>query len=415
MKQIQFLKYIKLLVFITLLLIILVGGFNWLVDPYAIYGSPKIAGFNALKPEEMTHTNMCKAYAIQQLKPQSVILGTSTVEQGIDPDHKGWAFEPVYNVGLPAANIYTLLRYLQHANAIQPLKQVVIGLEFQTFNIHDLTTDDATEARLSVAHDGEKNSSFRFINDIVPSLFSVDALLSSINTVRQKKEIIRIKDNGMYEFTGQDPANLNGYLGINSYHGIFVYEEGSYVKNSDSWQNDFQFSSIGADKPPFTYYREMLQFAYSNNIDLRMFISPSHARLWELFANFGLSPKIEEWKHILVTINEEEARNYGKEPFSLWDFSGYNEFTTEAVPQAGDTQTMMRWFIDPRHYSKELGDMILDRIFDYIDPGRLTPDYFGVLLNSENIDSVLEKIRTDRENYRNTHPEDVAEIEALFK
>jgi hypothetical protein len=38
-----------------------------------------------------------------------------------------------------------------------------------------------------------------------------------------------------------------------------------------------------------------------------------------------------------------------------------------------------------------------------------------VLLNSGNIDSVLEKIRSDRQHYRDTHPADVAEIQALFK
>ncbi|MBN1161078.1 MAG: hypothetical protein JXA17_03930 [Dehalococcoidales bacterium] len=412
--QLQFKKYLIRLLIITLLLLVLIGGFNWLVDPYDIYYSPKIAGFNALKPEEITHTLMTKAYAVQQLKSEGIILGTSAAQWGIDPDHQGWSYQPVYNLGLPGANVYTMFRYLQHANDIQPLKQVVIGLDFDSFNIHHLAMAADAEVRLSVSYEGEKNSSLRRFDDIIATLFSLDALISSINTVTHQKGTLRIKDNGMYEIAEQDPTNLNGYHGINSYHGIFSYEEGTYA-NDSSFHDDFRFSNATTDIPPFTYYRQMLQFAYSNNIDLRLFISPSHARLWELFDNFGLLPDIEAWKRILVAINEEEARNYGSEPFPLWDFSGYNEFTIEAVPVAGDTETMMHWWIDPRHYNKELGDFILDRIFGYYGPSHTMRTDFGVLLNSANIDSVLQKIREDRQYYRDTHPEDVAEIDALFE
>jgi hypothetical protein len=307
-----------------------------------------------------------------------------------------------------------MLRYLQHADNIQPLKQVVLGLDFDSFNTRILTADPATEARLSVAYDGASNSFLGSINEIIATLFSFDALVSSFNTLSQEKDKISLKDNGTYQIIEPNPAALNGYTGINSYHGVFQYEEGTYAKES-SWRNDFQFEGIAADSPPFTYYREILQIAYRDGIDLRMFISPSHARLWELFANFGLWPDIEEWKRTLVTINEEEAHNYGQEPFPIWDFTADNEITSEAVPSEGDTQTLMQWFIDPRHYKKELGDLILDRVFGYHDPGRFVPDDFGILLNSGNIESALQKIRSDRQNYRDTHPEDVAEIDALFK
>lgn len=410
----QLKKYIIRSILITLLVLVLVAGFNWFVDPYDIYGSLKIEGFNTYKAEEITHTLMTKAYAVRQIKPQAIILGTSAAQWGINPDHQGWSYQPVYNLGLPGANIYTILRYLQHANDIQPLKQMVICLDFDSFNMQHLTTDDETEARLSVSYDGGENSPIKRYDDILSTLFSVDGLISSVNTVTHQKGTLRINDNGMYEIAEQDPANLNGYHGINSYHGIFRFEEGTYA-NDGSWRTDFQFENIDSNVPPFTYYREILQFAYSEGIDLRMLISPSHARLWELFANFGLWPNIEEWKRILVNINEEEARILDKEPFPIWDFSGYNEFTTEALPAEGDTQTMMRWFIDPRHYKKELGDLILDRVFGYHDPERFVPDNFGVLLSSANINSVLEEIRSGRQHYRDTHPEDVAEIEALFK
>ena len=408
MKQPQFKKYLKLLALITLLILVLAGGFNWLVDPYAVYGSPKIKNFNALKPEETTHARTSKAYLVRRLKPEAIILGTSDAEWGIDPDHPGWSYHPVFNLGIPGGNNYEMLRYLQHADKIQPLKQVLLGLDFLAFSIHSVTADAATEARLAVSYDGKANSSLKSIDEIIATLFSVDALGASLNTVKQEKDTLRYKENGMYEYTAPNLAAINGY------HGIFQMEEESYAKNS-SWRDDYKFENLDPDKNPFTYYRQILQIAYREGIDLRMFISSAHARLWELLDNFGLWPNIEEWKHTLVSINEEEARNYGKQPFPLWDFSDDNDFTTEAVPAVNDTQTVMRWFMDTRHYKKELGDLVLDRIFGYSAPGRQAPDDFGVLLNSGNIDSVLQKIRSDRQHYQDTHPADVAEIQALFK
>ena len=117
----------------------------------------------------------------------------------------------------------------------------------------------------------------------------------------------------------------------------------------------------------------------------------------------------------MVTINEEEALHAGKTPFPLWDFSMYNDFTTEAVPAMADTQSIMHWWLESAHFKKELGDLILDMIFNYHRSGRSMPDDFGVLLNIENIDSHLQKIRIDRQQYRNSHPGDIAEIERLFK
>ena len=89
-------------------------------------------------------------------------------------------------------------------------------------------------------------------------------------------------------------------------------------------------------------------------------------------------------------------------------------FTTEAVPAPGDTETMMRWYLDSSHYKKGLADLMLDRLFGYAAPERVVPDSFGVLVNSENIDGHLQKIRADRQNYRDTHPDDIAEIEKVY-
>jgi len=58
---------------------------------------------------------------------------------------------------------------------------------------------------------------------------------------------------------------------------------------------------------------------------------------------------------------------------------------------------------------------VLDRIFNYSHPARIVADGFGLQLNSSNIESHLQRIREDCQQWRASHPEDVEEIKALKK
>lgn len=58
---------------------------------------------------------------------------------------------------------------------------------------------------------------------------------------------------------------------------------------------------------------------------------------------------------------------------------------------------------------------MLDRIFNYHSPDRTVSADFGVLLTSQNIEAHLDHIRADREHYRQTHPKNLAEIEAMAR
>ena len=117
----------------------------------------------------------------------------------------------------------------------------------------------------------------------------------------------------------------------------------------------------------------------------------------------------------MVRLNEQVAEEYHRQPFPLWDFSGFNSYTTEAVPKLGDKVSMMEWFWESSHYRKELGDRVLDRVLDYTDPDRQIADDFGVLLTSGNIEQHLEAIRQSREAYEQAHPEEVKEIQELVR
>jgi hypothetical protein len=73
----------------------------------------------------------------------------------------------------------------------------------------------------------------------------------------------------------------------------------------------------------------------------------------------------------------------------LFDFSGYNEFTTERLPPPGDRRTTMRWNWEARHYKAALGEEMLERMWG-------GAHRFGFVLTPTTVENVLAEIRESR-------------------
>ena len=97
-----------------------------------------------------------------------------------------------------------------------------------------------------------------------------------------------------------------------------------------------------------------------------------------------------------------------------WDFSGIDQYTAEPVPQPGDVDSLMQWYHESSHYHVDLGDRILDKIFDYSSPNREPADDFGVALTPDNIETHLSMVRNGLVDWIRQNPADVAEIDALL-
>jgi hypothetical protein len=128
-----------------LLLAALVAG----VDPFYVFGAPSVPGINAVRPYYETAIFSAKPAQVQRLRPNSVALGSSRVEVGLDPRHPGWAGPRPFNFGLPGSTSYEVMLAFLHAQAVgRPLEQAVVGLDFFGFNIFFPRTRTQQEARL---------------------------------------------------------------------------------------------------------------------------------------------------------------------------------------------------------------------------------------------------------------------------
>jgi len=386
-------------------MVLAIVGFNRLINPYALYGGPTIEGINANKTALSSHMRMIKAAAIRQQRPTAIVLGTSRGEYGIDPEHPGWGTQSVYNLSLPGANLYEAFRYLQHAQAIQPLQQVVLMLDFFIFNaVKNPNEADFREERLATRADGQPQS-FN-LEESLSTIASLDTTFASIETLAKQNS----SGNTIYLVNGMRKPTHNA---INTrkeggHHKAFLSSEKGYFNIHYD-----QFSFKTTQRNNWQIHQQLLELAHQQGITLHIAISPSHARQFETMAAKGIWDLFEQWKRQLVALNESVAAEQKQKPFPLWDFSGYNDYTTETVPALGDRETAMQWYWESSHYKKELGDLVLDQIFDYHSPEREVANDFGVKLTSKNITAHLAKIRQDRQRWQASHPDDVVEIEAL--
>jgi hypothetical protein len=119
------------------------------VDPYYVFGSPNLPGFNVVRPLYESHVPVAKPYQVRRIDPGAVILGSSRAEVGLDPHHPGWAGRSAFNFGLPSASSYEVMLAFLHAQAGGSLKQAVVGLDFFAYNIFFPRNREYIEARFS--------------------------------------------------------------------------------------------------------------------------------------------------------------------------------------------------------------------------------------------------------------------------
>src|SRR5574337_1693000 len=118
-------RYLRLLYGLVIGLLAVVIAFDWLVDPFSLFGAPQVRGFNANKPGYVDHLRLTHVYRVERLKPDCILIGTSRTGRGLRPDHASLVAHDCYNLALPAISIYEMRRYLQHAQAVRSLEHVV--------------------------------------------------------------------------------------------------------------------------------------------------------------------------------------------------------------------------------------------------------------------------------------------------
>jgi len=400
----------------SVLFLLAAGTVNWFIDPYGIFGTRLVRGLNALKPFAGDRGRTAKPYQALRMRPRGLIVGNSRPEMGLDPAHGCWpaSTRPVYNTALPGLSVYSQVRYAQHAIAAGQVTSLVMGVDFLDFLVSPNSGGDPrqwpveaqeTQVLLTDAN-GRKQSGFgvQTAKDYSMAALSLDALIHSVWTVwRQESRSISTRT-----VAGFNPAD--------GFYTQIVQNEGTGVlfaqKNREVMKRLFgrrwtlcQGSTRWSTE--FEAVRRLLRQSREKGIKVKLFINPYHAEYLASIDIAGLWPLFEEWKRRLVTIASKAGN------VSLWDFSGFDRFTTEAVAGLVAKGETLKWFWEPAHYRKELGEIMLANLWgaQCADPASIEP--FGALLSPDRITGHLLKQRAAKERYVQSNPTIVRRLRRL--
>jgi hypothetical protein len=347
----------------TLLAMAGVAGFAALVDPYGMFDSPRWEGFNAKKPAAENRSHVVKPYAVARREPAVLILGNSRPEMGLDPEHPCIAaVGPAYSLTLPGASLYQQARYLQHALAFHTPKVVLFGVDFLDFLVKPDSDADpyrwppyfgSFEARLAVTAEGAPTPGRlgAKLADYRDALLSLTAFSDAIKTIATQK--LSLSSTRTPE--GFNPAiGMPAMIAAEGQHVFFAQKEQEVMQllvGSDlaMFQGDDDWSTV------FTALEHVIRMTRERGIRLILFINPYHARYLGVIDQAGYAERLKRWKARVRQLASAHDLEF-------WDFARINAFTSEPPPPPGDTETVLRWFWEPAHYRRELGNMMLEQM-----------------------------------------------------
>ncbi|MGH8666654.1 MAG: hypothetical protein ACREUX_20515, partial [Burkholderiales bacterium] len=316
-------------------------------DPYGLHAANRADDPGEVDATEPTGAFWRKAFTVRRIMPRTVILGTSRADAALDSNHPAFSAEdaPVLNLALGAAEIEQMRLLLIHANTVSDLRKAVIGLDIEAF------LGGGRADFHAAALEGNPRSEPAWLSRLLV-YFSPAALASAVSQLLAP------------ESTLSKPPFETVLKALDGQRGLIWTTEinNFYARLAQLFPPAAKAARWNADprrRAAMQSFRQLLAYAREHDIELRLFVSPVHARYLEWYRRVGWWPLFQDWKRELVNAIASERPAPAANQIVLWDFSGFHSAATETVPALGDLETRMKWYRESSHYSPALGYQIL--------------------------------------------------------
>jgi hypothetical protein len=98
--------------------------------------------------------------------------------------------------------------------------------------------------------------------------------------------------------------------------------------------------------------------AKKHNVELTVIFPPYHKTFLDILYDNNYWTSFWVWKQEVT----ERATKYSN-VMDIWDFANYNDFTLEVIPTKSRDANDMKYFWEPGHFKKALGDEIIEMIY----------------------------------------------------
>lgn len=350
--------YLKHFFVVVACLFASVAAINWGVDPFAIWHNRCVEGLNCAKTEAGDKIYLTKTYQWQHLQPEIIILGNSRPELGLNPASPYFNGKEVYNLAIRGAGVITQAEYLLNLLEQKDSKRVIMSVDFLDFiqlagTVSQWPPNISRNSNLPLSLVGEKNVHYP-LNNVkahMSALFALDSFLASLKTVMYQ--------NNKTNHTRLDGFNqADGFVPIVNNEGISpLFEEKEESLNQRLAGRDFVLSDSDGVSVHFNALLLLIRELEKKSIKLDLFISPYHQRYLQIVESTGHFGLYLEWKKELVA---QLARAGFYQRNRLLDFSGFNRYSSEAIPT--ERGVFMEWYWEPSHYRAGLGEVVIEHI-----------------------------------------------------
>ncbi len=416
-------RYALAIVIAPLVALTTIAIANRVIDPYQIFSANRQAVF-INKPALHANMRLHKAFQTRLQQPDMLILGSSKAIQGLPTQHALFGDGRVYNLAMPLASMQELTYLLRHANNITPTTQVVLALDFLSFNAmarRDGPAAGFVPARLA----GHDTSRALPVTDYLAATISLDALLASKDAwkVRGTQTTTENVETSppyrvMTGLGGRLDAEVRSRLSDGGHRSNTLKIEEFFTNAVYLPAPHREFSFTSSERDSLYWFEQFLRTLHQNKVQSSLLISPSHARLNELIDAAGLWPLYEQWKQRMLALTTQVAKEFGQEPYALWDFSAPSDITTEPFPESGDSDYQMHYYYESIHFNQRTGALVLDRVLQGDNSSTsaeaLTP-VFGQVLTTENVDAVLMQNRKLQKSFSEQFPEYREELNKIVQ
>ncbi|MGD9954028.1 MAG: hypothetical protein AB7S87_15765 [Burkholderiales bacterium] len=374
-------------------IVVTVVSLNVSVDPLGSFGTPPLAGLGDLKPEMLDREREAKLTSPALAQARSLILGTSRAAIGLDPDALDELLPGAYNLAFGAQSLHETRLILDALGPRLAGRPVALGLDFFAANAAFERDAGTTDRILALPR-------WRALAGIALSL---DTAIASLATIAGHDRATFIASGR--EVTGRGHWRWNASY-VASRGGparMFAESEAAYAGEFYFPPPSRRFAWRQGGRDTCEDLRAIFRAARVYDIRLAAFVSPSHARQWEVVDALGLWTEFERFKRTIAAANEIAAE--GGAPFAVLDFAGHFAETSAPAPDGAGELLASHW--DSSHYREALGTIALQRsVSALVAP----PGSFGAILDSRTMDTHLERLRVLRARWRTAHPGEHASV-----
>ena len=325
-------------------------------------------------------------------RPQVIVLGSSNVWSYVNPSlptlrqPDGRA---AYNFGVPGVTMFEINAAFRHVLALGNLRRAVVGLEFFMF-AGNRTIPGAIDTMPLAFQPQYRDKLWGYVSRY---------LLSMATLQKSVPAALRGLVPAAFATEAAPPQALND----ERLRGL-IYEA-DRQQTIGLYRSDRPFVFMDEEgRSTLDALRSMITLAQREGIRLDLYLTPHHARAYELIRAIGLWPKYRAWLRELAAIADETGA-------CIVDFGSYSELTTDTGAATGPS-AVFRIHGDSIHMSTELATRVIDSLGAGSCSARLEG---GALLSGRTIEGYLELVEDRREQFAKANHAFVADVAALAR